>query len=139
MAAWVPMNGMELPIDVADPARTSIHASCWYQDEGDDRGVFVRGLKLFHYGRTDKRMERVVCVSLVELGHASQRAVATAFECGVATLRRWPRRFESAGLEGLARKGRRSPLLVMGGAKDAAVRRFAAAGWSNLPLHGVSA
>jgi transposase len=113
---------------------TRISSRCFFRDEDAERIVFVVGIPIYHYDRSDRVTERFIAVSLVDDGLAKQAEVARAFGVGVASVRRWQSRYGNRGLAGLARKPRRSPLLKMGGARDRAVRRMFEQGTSNAEM-----
>ena len=128
------METMNLPMEESPDENVWINGRCWYRDQEDLRTVFGYGLPWLHYDTRDREAKKFVCVSLVEDNLATQEEVSVAFGCGVASIRRWQRLYEQKGLAGLFRKKRKSPLLKMGGAKDAAVRRMFERGYNNVEM-----
>lgn len=81
-----------------------INDRCVVRTLGAHRIVIVAGVPIAHYSTEDAMAEALAMVTLVEQGWADQNDVARAFGCSPRSVRRHQRRYEAAGLPGLARK-----------------------------------
>src|SRR6266852_5328322 len=73
----------------ATEARTAITDFLWFVDHDGYRVVFCRHEPIYRICLDDVRQVRQVAVLLRQSELASQAALARAFACSVATLRRW--------------------------------------------------
>jgi transposase len=85
----------------AADGRTSINTYLWFVDRDGYRVVFCRHEPIYRVGLDDVRHLRQVAVALRQSELATQQEIARAFACSVAALRRWERRFQQHGLDGL--------------------------------------
>jgi transposase len=127
-------NSTQRSLPLEEPpadGRTYINASLWFVDQDGYRVVFHWHEPLYRIALTDTVHVRQVAVSLRQSKLATQAEIAKAFGHSEVTQRRWERRYEEHGLEGLRDKSHpgRPPRLSKG--QEAFVRKWFKAGVSN--------
>jgi prepilin-type processing-associated H-X9-DG protein len=124
-----------LPLEeVPSDGRTYINASVWFVDRDGYRVVFRWHEPLYRIALSDRVHLRLVAVSLRQSQLATQEEIARAFGHTVATQRRWERRYQEQGIDGLLPKrgsGRRRELNK---SQEASVRKWFDAGISNVEM-----
>ena len=131
-------NSIQQSLPLEEPpadGRTYINASLWFVDQDGYRVVFRWHEPLYRVALTDTVHVRQVAVSLRQSQLATQAEIAKAFGHSEVTQRRWERRYEEHGLEGLRDQSTRSgrPRQLSKG-QEAFVRKWFKAGVSNLEM-----
>jgi transposase len=90
-----------LPADPSPDGHTSINPTLWFVDRDGYRVVFCRHEPLYRLAVDDQPHLRYVAVMLRQTELATQAELARAFGHSVAAQRRWERRFQQDGLDGL--------------------------------------
>jgi transposase len=114
--------------------RIYINASVWFVDQDGYRVVFRWHEPLYRVALSDTVHLRQVAVSLRQSQLASQAEIAQAFGHSEITQRRWERRYEKHGLEGLRVKSRPGRPRELDKGQEAFVRKWFKAGVSNLEM-----
>lgn len=114
-----------------DERRVFINPRLWFVDHDGHRVIFYHHQPIYRVALSDRVHLRYVAVNLRLSELASQEEIAGAFGHSVGTQRRWERRFQEKGIEGLEdrRPSGRPPQLEK--AQEAFVRRWFGAGVSN--------
>ncbi|MCK5803591.1 MAG: helix-turn-helix domain-containing protein, partial [Lentisphaeria bacterium] len=115
---------------VKGAAVSRINCRCHVVTDEGLRSVFLDGRALLAYDVGDKVSERIAIVQLYTSGHAMEQDLAVAFGHNASTIRRWVRRWERSGFDGLLDKARTCKPYKMKG-RDGAVRRMVAKGLDN--------
>jgi len=118
---------------IADQApRVEINGGLWFVDS-DGYRVIYRGWQtpLYRVALDDEVQLRFVAVALRQAKLASQEEIARAFDHSIASQRRWERRYEADGLEGLRRKSAPGPEFKIAGTQEKFIRKWFAQGVSN--------
>jgi transposase len=89
------------PAETSPDARTVINPSLWFVDRGSYRVVFCRHEPIYRLAVDDRPHLRYVAVMLRQSQLATQTELASAFGHSVAIQRRWERRYQQQGLDGL--------------------------------------
>lgn len=121
-------TGMNVkPDDVTD-----INGRVWFTDNDGFRVVY-QGVDtpLYRVALNDEVQVRYVAVNLRLGGLARQEEIARAFGHSVETQRRWERRYEAKGLEGLRRKKARGATIKITATQEAYIRKWYEAGETN--------
>jgi transposase len=92
---------LPLPADPSADARTYVTPNLWFVDHDGYRVVFCRHDPIYRVALDDLPHFRYVCVMLRQSELATQEDLARAFGHSVATQRRWERRYQQHGLDGL--------------------------------------
>ena len=130
-------NSIQQSLPLEEPpadGRTYINASLWFVDQDGYRVVFRWHEPLYRVALTDTVHVRQVAVSLRQSQLASQAEIAKAFGHSEVTQRRWERRYEEHGLEGLRAKSRSGRPCQLSKGQEAFVRKWFEAGESNLEM-----
>lgn len=114
----------------ASDGRTSINTFLWFVDRDGYRVVFCRHEPIYRVALDDVRHLRQVAVALRQSELATQEEIARAFGCSVATLRRWERRFQKDGLDGLDDQHSSGRPRRLTATQETCLRRWFAAGLS---------
>lgn len=111
---------------------TDINGRVWFTDN-DGFLVVFQGFDtpLYRVALNDEVQMRFVAVHLRLGGLARQEEIARAFGHSVETQRRWERRFEAEGLEGLRRKKARGAPIKITTTQEAYIRKWYEAGEKN--------
>src|SRR4051812_36666748 len=102
MSTTSPVSVLPLPADPSADDRTFVTPSLWFVDHDGYRVVFCRHEPIYRIALDDLPHHRFVCVMLRQGELATQQGLAAAFGHSVASLRRWERRYQQHGLDGLA-------------------------------------
>ena len=127
-------NSTQQSLPLEEPTsdgRTYINASLWFVDQDGYRVVFRWHEPLYRVALTDTVHVRQVAVSLRQSKLATQAEIAKAFGHSEVTQRRWERRYEEDGLDGLRDKARPGGRPHLSKGQEAFVRRWFKAGESN--------
>ncbi len=130
-------NSIQQSLPLEEPpsdGRTYVNASLWFVDQDGYRVVFRWHEPLYRIALTDTVHVRQVAVSLRQSGLANQAEIAKAFGHSEATQRRWERRYEERGLEGLRDKSHPGRPRHLKKGQEAFVRKWFKAGVSNLEM-----
>ncbi|WP_194928781.1 helix-turn-helix domain-containing protein [Pseudactinotalea sp. HY158] len=103
---------VQAPLPLAPFGAVQIGEVAALVEDADGAGrVYVRGELAYLWDGQDEAGRRLAAVALVRIGAATGAAVATGFDIGRETLRRWVRAAQSAGTAGLVpeRRGPRGP------------------------------
>ena len=119
-----------LTIEPAADGRTSLNEFLWFVDRDGYRVVFCRHEPIYRVALDDVRHLRQVAVALRQGEQATQEQIASAFGCSVATLRRWERRFQQDGLDGLDNQHSSGRRRRIPSSQETCLRRWFAAGLS---------
>jgi transposase len=92
---------LPLPVNPTPDARIFVTASLWFVDQDGYRVVFCRHEPIYRITLDDLPHLRFVCVMLRQSELATQEELACAFGHSVASQRRWERRYQQFGLDGL--------------------------------------
>ena len=111
--------------------RTYINGTLWFVDQDGYRVVFRWHEPLYRVALTDTVHVRQVAVSLRQSQLASQADIAKAFGHSEVTQRRWERRYEKHGLEGLRPKSHPGRPSELKKGQEAFVGKWFQAGMSN--------
>jgi transposase len=111
--------------------RTYINASLWFADHDGYRVVFRWHEPLYRVALNDTVHLRQVAVSLRQSELATQEEIAGAFGHSVPTQRRWERRYQQHGLEGLRPKSHPGRSCELDKSQEAFVRKWFRTGVSN--------
>ena len=114
----------------AADGRTFINECLWFVDQDGYRVVFCRHEPIYRMNLDDVRHLRQVAVALRQSELASQEEIARAFACSVATLRRWERRYQRDGLDGLDNQHISGRPRRITSSQETCLRRWFAAGLS---------
>jgi transposase len=121
-----------LPLeDGPSDGRTYVNESVWFVDHDGHRVVFRWHEPLYRIALDDTVQLRLVAVNLRLSELATQAEIARAFGHAVATQRRWERRFQEDGIDGLVPRGRPGRHRQLNKSQDALVRKWFGAGVSN--------
>ncbi len=124
-----------LPLEeLSADGRTYINASLWFVDQDGYRVVFRWHEPLYRVALTDTVHVRQVAVSLRQSQLATQAEIAKAFGHSEVTQRRWERRYEEHGLEGLRTKTRSGRPRQLSHGQETFIRKWFKAGVSNLEM-----
>ena len=127
-------NSTQQSLPLEEPpadGRTYVNASLWFVDQDGYRVVFHWHEPLYRVALTDTLHVRQVAVSLRQSKLATQAEIAEAFGHSEVTQRRWERRYEEDGLDGLRDKARPGRLPLLSKGQEAFVRKWFKAGVSN--------
>jgi hypothetical protein len=127
-------NSTQQSLPLEEPpadGRTYVNASLWFVDQDGYRVVFHWHEPLYRVALTDTVHVRQVAVSLRQSKLATQAEIAEAFGHSEVTQRRWERRYEEDGLDGLRDKARPGRLPLLSKGQEAFVRKWFKAGVSN--------
>jgi transposase len=130
-------NSIQQSLPLEEPpadGRTYINASLWFVDQDGYRVVFHWHEPLYRVALIDTVHVRQVAVSLRQSKLATQAEIAKAFGHSEVTQRRWERRYEEDGLDGLRDKARPGRLPQLSKGQEAFVRKWFKAGKSNLEM-----
>ena len=130
-------NSTQQPLRLEEPpadGRTYINASLWFVDQDGFRVVFRWHEPLYRVALSDTVHVRQVAVSLRQSELATQAEIAKAFGHSEATQRRWERRYEEHGLEGLRDKSHTGRPRQLSQGQESFVRKWFKAGVSNLEM-----
>ena len=130
-------NSTQQSLPLEEPpadGRTYINASLWFVDQDGYRVVFRWHEPLYRVALTDTVHVRQVAVSLRQSELATQAEIAKAFGHSEVTQRRWERRYEEHGLEGLRAKSHPGRPRQLSKGQEAFVRKWFKAGVSNLEM-----
>ena len=130
-------NSTQQSLPLEEPpadGRTYVNASLWFVDQDGYRVVFRWHEPLYRVALTDTVHVRQVAVSLRQSELATQAEIAKAFGHSEVTQRRWERRYEEHGLEGLRAKSRSGRPRQLSKGQEAFVRKWFKAGASNLEM-----
>jgi transposase len=121
-----------LPLEEpSSDGRTYINASLWFADHDGYRVVFRWHEPLYRVALNDTVHLRQVAVSLRQSELATQEEIARAFGHSVPTQRRWERRYQQHGLEGLRPKSPPGRSRELDKSQEAFVRKWFKTGVSN--------
>ena len=124
-----------LPLeDVVADDRTYINHSLWFVDRDGYRVVFCHHEPLYRAALSDKGHLRLIAVSLRQSQLATQADIVKAFGHSEATQRRWERRYEQHGMDGLIDKSPPGRPSQLSKSQEAFVRRWFKAGVSNVEM-----
>ena len=124
-----------LPLeDVAADDRTYINHSLWFVDRDGFRVVFYHHEPLYRAALSDKGHLRLIAVSLRQSQLATQAEIVKAFGHSEATQRRWERRHEQHGIDGLIDKAPPGRPSQLSKGQEAFVRRWFTTGISNVEM-----
>jgi len=121
---------MDVPDNLHTDSRVYIEENLWFVDHDGYRVVFLRHEPIYRAALDDEIHLRFIAVSLRQGGLATQEEIATAFGHSVETQRRWERRYEKRGIEGLGRKPIPGREAKLDKAQDAFLRRWFEAGYT---------
>lgn len=130
-------NSTQQSLPLEDPpadGRTYVNASLWFVDQDGYRVVFRWHEPLYRVALADTLHVRQVAVSLRPSELATQAEIAKAFGHSEVTQRRWERRYEEHGLEGLRTKSRSGRPRQLSKGQETFVRKWFEAGASNLEM-----
>lgn len=130
-------NSTQQSLPLEEPSadgRTYINASLWFVDQDGYRVVFHWHEPLYRVALSDTVHIRQVSVSLRQSELATQAEIAKAFGHSEVTQRRWERRYEEDGLEGLRDKSSPGRPRQLSKGQDAFVRKWFKADMSNLEM-----
>jgi transposase len=130
-------NSTQQSLPLEEPSadgRTYINASLWFVDQDGYRVVFRWHEPLYRVALTDTVHVRQVAVSLRQSELATQAEIAKAFGHSEVTQRRWERRYEEHGLDGLRAKSHPGRPRQLSKGQEAFVRKWFEAGESNLEM-----
>ena len=94
---------LPLSAETSDDDRTFVSPSLWFVDSAGYRVIFCRHEPIYRVALDDPTHLRFVCVMLRQSELATQSDLARTFGHSVASQRRWERRYQQHGLDGLAR------------------------------------
>ena len=124
-----------LPLeDVSADDRTYINHSLWFVDRDGYRVVFYHHEPLYRAALSDKGHLRLIAVGLRQSQLASQAEIVKAFGHSEATQRRWERRYEQHGMDGLIDKSPPGRPSQLSKGQEAFVRRWFKTGVSNVEM-----
>jgi transposase len=92
---------LPLPPDTSTDPRIFLNPSLWFVDQDGYRVVFCRHEPIYRLALDDQPHLRFVAVMLRQSELATQEELACAFGHSVASQRRWERRYQEYGLDGL--------------------------------------
>ena len=125
----------QLPLSNVNPKATEgveINSRVWFTDHDGFRVVYQGwDTPLYYISLDDEVQLRYVAVCLHLGGLARQHAIAAAFGHSVESQRRWERRYEAEGLEGLRRKKAPGGPFKITATAQACIRKWFEAGESN--------
>lgn len=127
-------NSTQQSLPLEEPpadGRTYINASLWFVDQDGYRVIFHWHEPLYRVALIDTVHVRQVAVSLRQSKLATQAEIAKAFGHSEVTQRRWERRYEEHGLEGLRPKSHPGRPRQLSKGQEAFVRKWFKAGVSN--------
>jgi len=130
-------NSTQQSLPLEEPpadGRTYVNASLWFVDQDGYRVVFRWHEPLYRVALTDTVHVRQVAVSLRQSELATQAEIAKAFGHSEVTQRRWERRYEEHGLDGLRAKSRSGRPRQLSQGQEAFVRKWFKADASNLEM-----
>ena len=130
-------NSTQQSLPLEEPpadGRTYVNASLWFVDQDGYRVVFHWHEPLYRVALIDTIHVRQVAVSLRQSKLATQAEIAKAFGHSEVTQRRWERRYEEDGLDGLRDKARPGRIPRLSKGQEAFVRKWFKAGESNLEM-----
>ena len=120
--------------DVAADDRTYINHFLWFVDRDGYRVVFYHHEPLYRAALSDKGHLRLIAVSLRQSQLATQAEIVKAFGHSEASQRRWERRYEQHGMDGLIDKSPPGRPSQLSKSQEAFVRRWFKAGVSNAEM-----
>lgn len=97
-----PESVLPLPVGPSPDDRTFVTPTLWFVDHDGYRVIFCRHEPIYRIALDDLPYRRFVCVMLRQSELATQSELARAFGHSVASQRRWERRYQQHGLDGLA-------------------------------------
>jgi Helix-turn-helix domain len=92
---------LPFPANPTPDTHTLVTATLWFVDHDGYRVVFCRHDPIYRIALNDLPHLRYVCVMLRQSELATQEELARAFGHSVASQRRWERRYQQFGLDGL--------------------------------------
>jgi transposase len=122
------------PADPSPDGRTFINPSLWFVDRDGYRVVFCRHEPLYRLAVDDLPHLRYVAVLLRQSELATQAELANAFGHSVAAQRRWERRFQQDGLDGLDHHGSSGRGRKLDRTQEQFVRRWFQQGFSQAEI-----
>jgi len=122
------------PFDPSPDERTFINPSLWFVDRDGYRVVFCRHEPLYRLALEDKPHLRFVAVMLRHSELATQEELAYALGHSVAAQRRWERRYQQDGLDGLENQAATGRCRKLDRTQEQFVRRWFQQGLSKAQI-----
>lgn len=127
-------QSLPLEADVRADGRTQINESVWFVDHDRYRVVFRWHEPLYRVALSDTVHLRLVAVSLRQSQLVTQAEITRAFGHSVVTQRRWERRYQQEGIDGLTPKRSPGRSRQLRKSQEALVRKWFDADVSNLEM-----
>ena len=125
---------LDVPDNPRSASRIYIQEQLWFVDRDGYRVICLRHEPIYRTALEDEIHLRFIAVSLRQSELATQEQIAKALGHSVKTQRRWERRYEREGLEGLGVKSRSGRPRHIEKAQETIVRRWFNAGSTNAEM-----
>ncbi|MCH2516377.1 MAG: helix-turn-helix domain-containing protein [Dehalococcoidia bacterium] len=125
---------LDVPDNPRSASRIYIQEHLWFVDRDGYRVIFLRHEPIYRTALEDEIHLRFIAVSLRQSELATQEQITKALGHSVKTQRRWERRYEKEGLEGLGVKSRSGRPRHIEKAQETIVRRWFNAGSTNAEM-----
>jgi transposase len=122
------------PSEPSPDGRTCINPTLWFVDRDGYRVVFCRHEPLYRLALADKPHLRFVAVMLRHGELATQEELASALGHSVAAQRRWERRYQQEGLDGLENRAATGRCRKLDRTQEQFVRRWFQQGLSKAEI-----
>ena len=132
METTIPL--LNVPESRTSDSRSYINEVLWFVDRDGYRVVFLRQQPLYRVALDDELHLRLIAVSLRHSELATQKQIAKAFGHSEETQRRWERRYEKEGVDGLTPKPRPGGPRKIDRGQEVFVRRWFDAGHTNAEI-----
>lgn len=130
-------QALELP-PIQSDGTVYVSRGVSFRTVGTNRVISVHGVVYEHYDVGDRVSESYAIIKLWESGYATQEEIARAFGYSTRSVRRYAERFETGGINALAREAGRAAGARIGKrpGRDQAILRLKAQGLSNRAVAG---
>ncbi len=132
METTIPL--LNVPESPTSDSRSYINEVLWFVDRDGYRVVFLRQEPLYRVALDDELHLRLIAVSLRHSELATQKQIAKAFGHSEETQRRWERRYEKEGVDGLTPRPRPGGPRKIDKGQEVFVRRWFDAGHTNAQI-----